>query len=171
MIEQRQKGLVHLYKNRAKLSEPTYRGILRSKAGVNSCADPSFSQSGFDAVMAAIETILFHRVDAGEISNPIGTVRQIRDPYYWRNRLPKSRGINSRQLHRIEQLWAQLKEWLPDHHCSRDYLLGIAHKSTNRRIDGLNQLQKHEAAHLIDALTDRLAYAIRTETTTAELPF
>lgn len=162
MIGNIQKGLLHIYKDAAGLDDPTYRSILRECAGVPSAADRRFSQSGFELAMAALETVLFERVQAHLVPNPIGRVRRINSKYYWRKRCPARGYINARQLRTVEQLWAQLKEFLSDEQCTSAYLQGIIHRATDREC-GYAALTSREAGFLIDALKDRIVHAISTE--------
>lgn len=163
MIGPRQKALLHIYKAAAAMSDPTYRAALRSAAGVSSAADRRLTQAGFEKAMASLETTLFSRVSAGEVPNPIGANRWITAEYYWRRRLPPTGLISSRQRAKLLRLWQQLKEFLPDADCTRDYLDRIIAQSTRRIIPGIDHLTIAQAGHVIDALTDRLSYAIRGE--------
>ena len=160
MISRTQKMLIHVYKDAAGLSDPAYRDILKCAAGVPSCADRHFHQRDFEKVMAALETLLWQRVDLGEVRHPRS--RYIRDEYHWRGKVTRPGLVNSRQLHKIDQLWNQLREWLPTDQLTTDYLLRIIHKATGRAVVGTGHLTAREAGHLIDALQDRLAHAIKS---------
>lgn len=170
MIAHSQKMLLHIYAQAADLSDPTYRNYLAQAAGVASAADPAFTQDGFDVAMAALETVLFQRVDAGEVEDPRGRNRYIRDEFYWRNKLPRSGLINSRQAHRIKELWGRLCEWLPPEQRNLDYLGAIVRKSTGKRDPGWSALTSYQASHLIDALQDRLAHALKNAQITRREP-
>lgn len=167
MLNNKQKFLLHHYARAAGINQPTYRQILRSRAGCASAADRQFSQSGFDRAMASLETILFQRVDEGHVPDPIGADRYIRSRAYWRNKSGHGNLINSRQLHQIEQRFNQLREWLPRTKSDRDYLLRIVARSIGRHKQ-LHQLTQPEAGFVLDALSDRLSYAIQK---TTEVPF
>jgi len=160
MLNRRQKFLLHHYARAAQIPEPIYRSTLRHTAGCSSAADPDFSQSGFERAMAALETSLFQRADLGRCPDPLGADRYITREYYWRNRLPRSGCINSRQAHRMRELWTRLQNYLPDEHRNLDYLGRIIRKATGRTEVGLTALTAPQAAALIDALTDRLSFAI-----------
>ena len=162
MIQSSQKRLLHIYAHAAGLSDPTYRNHLVQAAGVSSAADPNLTQSGFESAMASLETVLFQRVAAGEVPDPRGRSRYILEEYYWRNKLPRSGLINSRQAHRIESIWQQLCQWLPAENRNLEYLGGIVRKSTGKRDPGYTALTSYQAANLIDALQDRLSYAVQT---------
>lgn len=161
MLKPEQIKVIHIYKSTAGLSTPAYRELLRARAGVYSSVDEDFTQSSFEHVMAALETVVFDRVDRGEISDPIGFNRWIRDRFYWRNRLPAVGRINSRQFALINRLWNQLSEFLPREQCTAQYLSGIIFKSTGKHDVGASALNSNQASALIDALRDRLSYAIR----------
>lgn len=161
MLNRTQKIIIHEYSRAARLSDPAYRDILHSRAGVGSAADRQFSQSGFDQVMAALETVLFERVERGEVPDPIGHSHYIRDESHWRDRLGQHSRINSRQYHRIKQLWDQLCEWLPDDRCNAGYLAGIVCHATRKPDIGVTALTSGQAWCVIEALKDRLAYAIK----------
>jgi hypothetical protein len=159
MIHPQQKALLHIYKGAAALSDPSYRQYLAQAAGVSSAADPRFNQAGFETAMASLETVLFQRVETGEVPDPRGRSRYIQDEYYWRNRLPRSGQITSRQAHRIEELWSDLVSFLPVHQQTLDYLGAIVRKATGKPDPGYTALTHREAACLIDALCDRIAHA------------
>jgi hypothetical protein len=162
MISKAQKMLLHIYADAAGLSDPTYRDHLRHAAGVSSSADRTLSQQGFEAAMAALETVLFMRVHAGEVANPLGRSRYITSESYWRGKLPRVGYINTRQAYRIQELWQRLQEYLPPEHRNLVYLGGIIRKATGKVDPGYTCLSSGEADHLIDALKDRLAHAIRS---------
>jgi hypothetical protein len=160
MIKPSQKSLPHIYASAARLSDPAYRDQLRHAAGVSSCSDPKFTQSGWENVMAALETVLFMRVHAGEVPNPIGRSRYILTEFYWRHRLPREGMINSRQAYKIQDLWTRLQEYLPEEHRNLVYLGGIIRKSTGKTDPGFTCLTGAEAESLINALKDRFAHAL-----------
>jgi len=161
MLNRTQKIIIHEYSRAARLSDPAYRDILHARAGVGSAADKDFSQSGFDQVMAALETVLFERVDRGEVPDPLGHSRYIRAERYWRDRLDTHGRINSRQYHRIMQLWTQLGEWMPDNQRNTGYLAGIVCHATGKPDVGVTALTSGQAWCVIEALKDRLAHAIK----------
>ncbi len=160
-LQRRQKFIIHHYARAAGLPEAMYRRMLRVHAGVGSAADPYFSQQGFDRLMAAFETVLFQKVDRGQVEDPRGNDRWIHNEFYWRNRLPQPGFINTRQAHRIRILWKQLQDYLPPEKRSVAYLARIIHKATGKANVGYQALKFWEAEYLIDALTDRLSYAAR----------
>ena len=160
MINNTQKALIHIYKATAKLDDPSYRNLLREYAGVSSAADRRFTQAGFERVMAALETVLFERVHRGRIMNPLyGESRYITKEFHWRGRLPAEGYINSRQICKIEDLWARLCASLPGDKQTLDYLAAIIRKATGEEHVGFGALTSTQASHLIDALRDRINYA------------
>lgn len=161
MIRPDQIKLLHIYAHAAGLSKPAYRQILRTHAGVPSCADPAMTQHGFEAVMAAIETVLWQRAADGAVPRP--TSWRFQDQHYWRKRLPAAGRINSRQFHRINQIWLQLCEFLPAAQTTGEYFAGIVQRATGRADLGASALTAAQAGLVIDALTDRLSYAIRAK--------
>jgi len=161
MISSREKTLIHVYKTAAQLSDPAYRSILREHSGCATCADRAFTHADCDQVLAALETILFDRVARGEVPNPIGSSRWIRSEFYFRQRLADPGKINARQVWMIEQLWNQLLEFLPVENRTVKYFAGIVVQSTGKTDIGISSLTHSESSHVIDALRDRLSYALR----------
>lgn len=160
MIQNKQKMLLHIYAGAAGLEDPVYRDILLHAAGVSSASDRSLTQSGFEQAMAALETVLFLRVHAREVKNPIGHSRYIQSEYYWRRRLPREGLISRRQAYKIEELWILLQRYLPEEDRNLVYLGGIVRKATGKTDPGYTCLTSKEADCLIDALKDRLAHAL-----------
>lgn len=157
-----QKGLLHIYKAAAEISDVAYRNILAEHAGVKSSADPDMTQSGFERVMAALEALLFLRVANGEVENPLGgRYAKIQSEDYWRKKLPRAGMINSRQRHRIDELWRELKESLPPEAATSDYLYGIVRRAAARDNAYPLNLTAAEAVFVIDALQDCLTRAWR----------
>ena len=161
MITTREKKLLHIYAGAAHLSDQVYRSILREHSGCASSADRSFSHSDCDQVLAALETLLFDRVARGEVPSPIGSSAWIRDEFYFRRRLAGPEKINARQIWIIEKLWSQLLEFLPVESRTVQYFAGIVHKATGKPDIGLSALTHSESSHVLDALRDRLSYAMR----------
>lgn len=161
MIHKRQKMLAHVYADAAELDQMDYRTLLRTATGLASCADPEMTQSGYENFMAMLEARLFDRVDRGLVEDPRGRNRYIKDAHYWRGRLPRAGRINSRQVKLIRDIWAQLQRYLPSDKAGTDYFAGIVRKATGLRSLGLEALTREQAALVIDALKDRLRYAIK----------
>jgi len=154
---------IHIYKNAAALDDPSYRLLLQEHASCSSAAAKSFTQAGFERVMAALETVLFTRVDTGRVGDPVGRSKYIKARSHWRDRLPEDGFINSRQVRKIEDLWSALCATLPKSKRNLDYLARIVAKSTGKEHVGAGALTTNEAAHLIDALQDRTNYATVSE--------
>lgn len=168
MIQNKQKMLLHIYADAAGLPDPVYRDILLRSAGVHSSADRSLTQSGWEHTMAALETVLFQRVHAREVSNPIGRSRYIISEFYWRSKAPRAGLINSRQAYKIQELWGDLQQYLHEDDRNLVYLGGIIRKATGKQDPGYTCLTAGEADSLINALKDRLAHAVRQ---LEEVPF
>ncbi len=165
-LPNRQKALLHIYKQCAGLSEGEYRQILRRSAHVGSAADPYFSQPGFERAMAAIEAELASRVESGRVPQP--PRRHVPRLDYWRSKLPRTGQINIRQSRSIEQLWSVLCQSLGSA-ATQEYLMGIIHKATGRRV-GIHQLRATEAGMLIDALKSRISTALAAPKPKEEIP-
>lgn len=163
MIKNQQKALLHIYAKAAALSESAYRCAISHASGgaCSSAADRAFSQDNFELAMAQLETLLFTRVHEGIVDNPIGKNRYIQKEFYWRNKLPEYGKINSRQFRLLNELWSKLSTYLPESERTSVYFAGIVHKATGKRDIGLTALSFNEAGMVIDALKDRLSYAIR----------
>lgn len=84
---------------------------------------------------------------------------------YRRNKLPNDGRINSRQHHLIErELWPQLCQYFPPEKQSVAYFASIVRKATGRTdvgLPGSGPLSRSDAWAVIEALRDRLKYAIR----------
>ena len=154
----KQKALLHIYAAAADLPDPIYRRILAEASGCVSAADREFSQSGFDLAMAKLESVLFDRVHRGLVPNPIGRVRWIGREDYWRQRLPASGYINTRQHHRIVDLWETLIGRLPLEQRTTSYFAGIVRHATGKTDLGVLALTSAQAGMVIDALADRLRH-------------
>ena len=163
MIQNQQKALLHIYANAAELSESAYRSVLShaSDGACASAADRDFSQQHYELAMAELETVLFSRVHAGIIDNPIGRNKYINQEFYWRNKLPEYGKINSRQFRKINELWEKLCPYLAPDQRNPRYFAGIVYHATSKRDLIVSALTHNEASMLIDALKDRLSYAIR----------
>lgn len=160
MISHRQKFLLHHYARLAGISDATYRRALLSCAGVRSAADADMTQRGFERAMAALEVMLSERVAQGVVLSPVGRDRHVAAIDYWRGRVPRDGYANTRQIHRIHQLWGLLSDTLPEPDRWIGYLLRIVTRAIGRSAPSdLVQLTAAESGWVIDALSDRLAYA------------
>jgi len=167
VLTNRQKMLVHIYRDAADLADADYRALLQRHTGCRSAADPQLDQGGFDALMAGLELVLFQRLDAGQVDPPLGRSRWISSRDYWRRKVSlSSQGyLTSRQYHRIRALWTSLAPRLglpqPSTESALLYLRGIIQRATGRANIGAQALTSAEAAAVIDALQDRLLYAVK----------
>jgi hypothetical protein len=161
VLTNHQKGLLHIYAAAAGLSDPDYRRIIARHAGERSAASAEFTQSGFDGAMAALETVLFDRVDQGLADCPVENGnRWIRSRDYWRRKLPHASRINSRQAFEIRRLWELLTDHLPEAKANPSYFAGLVAKATGRPAKRPDALSAAEAGQVIEALKSRLAHAI-----------
>lgn len=151
--------IMQIYRRAANLTIADYRDILRRHSGCVSSRDNAWTQTAFEETMAAVETVLWSRVDSGSVPDPRGHIRQIRDEFYWRKRRSQPGMINSRQYHLIQRLWSDLVQLLPPDQRSTRYCAAIVSRATGKRDIGVTALTSSEAAAVIDALRDRLNYA------------
>lgn len=160
MIRTGEKAIVHIYKQAAGLSEFEYRALLYRTTGRRSCADPKMSHKDVDHLMAALETVLWQRVDSDRIDAPQGG--RIRDRYYWRSRLGRPGQMTTRQWHRISELWTQLMDAEGAETWTHDYVVAVIDNALppGLRVSRVGELTAAGAAMLIDALEDRLGWAI-----------
>ena len=163
MITKREKAWVHIYADAAGLTDAEYRALLEDKTGKRSCADPDFTHANCDTILAALEAVLFDRVDRGEVPDPRGRHKYIKDEHHFRRRIRGPGFITTRQHHETQELWTDLQQFLPEENRGVDYVTRIIAKATGRTKlgNGSGPLKQSEAANVIDALKDRLKYAIR----------
>lgn len=190
MISPREKAFLHIYPDLAHMSDQDRRDVLTHAAGVMSSSDPRMSHDGVDRAMAAYEAILWARVDHGVVADPrtcavcgrpmrhvgsgIGQCpegcgsRKVHawDRDYWRKRLPDDHGANSRQLWKLKELWTLLKDYLPESERNESYLAGIIGQGgqpimEQGRSIAWHRLKSGQANIAIEALKDRLRYAVR----------
>jgi hypothetical protein len=153
-------GLVKMYAKYAGLANQDYRALLKEHTGKLSSTDPDLGQYEFDVVMPALEI----RAHLAEINGrAVGSKpARIRDWYYWRKRCPKTGMVNSRELWKINKLWSDLKPYVSESgHDDHAYLCSISGHACGSRIQHLHELKQWQALALIEALKDRLKYAIR----------
>lgn len=160
-LSRKEKMLLHVYKQAALLDDDGYRRMLRAGSGCRSAADADFNQEGFETTMARLEGLLFDRVKRGLCPDPIEEGnRWIRSEFYWRHKLPKNGRINSRQQHLIRELWQEILPLLPQENRNTAYFAAIVAKATGRRDIGESALSDGDAFNVIEALRDRLKYAL-----------
>ena len=165
MISKREKYWIHQYARWARMNQPEYRDLLKRVSGKTSCADRAFSHEDVDRVMAALETILWHRIDEGIVTKPVRNVQR----FYWRHKCPHDGMINSRLRYKLDRLWNLLADYLPAEQRNDRYLAGIMAKDAGVNpstfLDG-DRIAWHripaECARIaVEALKDRLKYAVR----------
>lgn len=162
-IDNKQKALVKKYQRFAELADCDYRALLVARAGVTSCTQ--LDQGGLDKVMAALEAVLWERVDAGHVPAPHGLLRT-----YWRNRLTPRGGCNSRLRYTLDRWWKMLADYLPEDQRNEVYLAGIIKHAMNwtgpvawfngERITW-ERLSAEAARLAVEAIKDRLRYAVK----------
>lgn len=155
----KQKFMVHLYHKEAGLADQDYRGILYDATGCTSAAHLGLTQHDFDVTMARLEGVLWQRVEEGIVDRP--DTRRISNLSYWRNRLPRHGEANSRQIHEVYDWWYKLQPYLPPEKRTKEYLRSIAAKATGRKVESIPQLMAWQAGVVIEAVKDRLRWAIK----------
>ena len=155
----RQKYLVHLYPALAGLSDAQRRDVLRTVTGYASAANRRLTQRDFDRVMAHYEALLDYRIQEGFVERP--PRKKVSNLHYWRDRLRDPGEMTTRQRWKMFELWKMLKEYLPPEQRTLEYLAAIAAKATGQHVNSIFDLQAWQAGLVIEALKDRLAYAVR----------
>lgn len=153
-----QKALLQLYRRSARLPDLPYRGLLHEVAGVRTSTHRGLTQYHYDQVMARIEGLLDCRIAEGLCPPPASP--RIANLHYWRNRLPRVGAANTRQIHRLYDLWRTLRPILPDNQRTDGYLLAVASRACGSPIAALTSLTASQAGLLLEALKDRLAHAL-----------
>ena len=160
-----QKSIAHKYKGLARLEDQEYRGILIAAAGPRrdgsrSAADKDLTQRAFDVFMAMVEYRLERNIQEGVCQEP----RSI-NLRYWRNRLPASGMSNSREHHEIRDWWYKLQPYIEPAKRNPDYLHAIAaHACGLGHVDSITHLTSLQAGLTIEAVKDRLRWALRKGT-------
>jgi phage gp16-like protein len=128
------------------------RTLLYQTTGAMNEESPALKQIDFDDFMATIEARLEALVIAGATRVPDYISLQ-----YWRQRYPKKGGVNSRESHKIYELWEQLSPYLNTEKQNLQYLFGFAAHTCNlSRAKAIEDLTAREALKVIDALKKRL---------------
>jgi len=141
------------------MGDAVYRDLLRRQTGATTSTAPHLCGYHFEAFMPIVEAAA-HLAE----TNGLGVGKRpakIRNWYYWRNRYRRPGTATYAQLHRITDDWARLRDCLPDSERTDAYLLGIARHATGADLESIADLLSCDAALLIEALKDRLRYAIR----------
>lgn len=127
--------------------------------------DPSLNQQHFDLVMAELETELELRISQGQAS-PVPEYIKLT---YWRNRKPRAGESNTRETHKVWEVWYELQKWLDEDHRNEAYLLGIASQCCRKRITDIGHMSARESWFVIEALKGRLHQ--EQERMAREVPF
>jgi len=137
------------YARLAGLDTPrAWRVWLLETRHITSEESPYLGQSDFDQVLADLEQLIEN------IHDP--TWVPLKNPTYWRDKLPVRGRLSSRERHLINSLWSDLAKYLPDGSRSESYLLGIAAQASRRRVGSLDDLKAMEALKVIEALKYKL---------------
>ena len=140
------------------------RGLLYRAVGAMNEESPHLKQIDFDDVMATIEAELEVRAQTGQASVPGHINLQ-----YWRRRRPGKGAVNTRESHKIFEVWNELKGYLDADKQNDQYLLGFAaHTCRLSRAKAIKDLSAREALKVIDALKRRLEQERRKM---ADVPF
>lgn len=150
--QQKQIWSVGNYRRLAKLPDAEYRALLHEVTGCSSSKDPRISNRDYGMFMARLEAILQYRVDEGFVPAPWSAKLA---KTYWRDRLG---GDDMRRLmHKIYELWAELKTTLPREHRTDEYLRSIASSVLRgMRVEKMTHLETWQRCHLIEALKLRI---------------
>lgn len=163
MISKQEKKLIHIYAHAASLAEAEYRSLLQSVTGLDSSADDVFRHRDADAVLAALEGVLFDRVAVGRVPDPRSRSRWIRDEYHFRKRLRDGRAMSVRQEHEILRAWELLLRYLPRDQRTPAYLSGICRRALGADVP-FEALSSAQAAIVLTAVRERCNASIRRST-------
>lgn len=163
----KQKGIVKSYQRYAGIADADYRAMLYEYTGATSSTSRTITQFAFDVFMPILEARA-HLVHVNGLGRGRLPVRGL-DWHYWRNRTQKIGAVTSRELFKIDGLWEKLKPSLPsEQRAARTkkespwwYLHLIAAKACDHDVDNLADLTVREGQLIIEALKDRLKYALR----------
>jgi hypothetical protein len=145
----KQKWKLHEYRRLAKLPDDEYRKLLFQVTGHSTSKDGRLTQADYDYFMAALEAALEYRVAEGFCPPPPDKINL----HYWRRRLAENKEAGKRLLHKVYELWAELKTALPAKKRNICYLHGIAAQACRmRRVDSLTVLKGWALHILIEAL-------------------
>lgn len=137
------------YARLAGLDTPkAWRVWLMEQRHITSEQSPYLGQSDFDQAMADLEQLIDDNLSSSKLKNPT----------YWRDKLPAPGRISSRERHLIDSLWAELAPYLPEEHRSDAYLLGIAAQASRKRLASLDTLKALDALKVIEALKYKISH-------------
>jgi hypothetical protein len=156
------------------MSETEVRELLFETFGVFHEETPTLTNADFDDIMVTLEVRLEERVQAN--NNPYVSYNNSNgqlDLHYWRKRHPRKGGINTREAHKIHELWEKLSGYLSEEKRNTQYLLGfIGHVCRARQAKAIEDLSARESLKVIDALKQRITQEkIRLEKELADVPF
>jgi hypothetical protein len=135
------------YARLAGLDTPkAWRVWLMEQRHITSEQSPYLGQSDFDQAMSDLEQLIEDNLSSSKLKNPT----------YWRDKLPAPGRISSRERHLIDSLWSELVGYLPEEHRAEAYLLGIAAQAARKHLDSLDKLKAMEALKVIEALKYKL---------------
>lgn len=189
MISDREKALLHIYPALADIGEEERRNTMMRLANVYSTKQKALTQQHFEIIMAEFEAVLWLKVEAGTVPDPrscrkcgrrlqrldhgVGICRAGHErrkvyaweEHYWRDRLPQAGRANTRQIHKIKQLWELLTDFLDEDLRDDKYLAKLLSSDTSRVLSGSGQVDwkkvtAREAHNCIEALKDRLQYSV-----------
>ena len=126
--------------------------------------DPTLTQKHFDLVMAELEAELELRISQGEVAKPAKIKLT-----YWRDRKPQGRESNSRETHKVWDVWFELQKYLDKEKQQVSYLLGILSHACNKTITAVSNMTTGETWLAIEALKGRLKQ--EKEKMKREVPF
>jgi hypothetical protein len=159
MWDNKTKGIAQLYRRYSGMADPAYRDLLHRITGARSSTAAHLCGAHFEALMPALEAAA-HLAEVNGMA--VGKrPKKILDWYYWRKRYRAPGMATYAQLHLIAEQWALLRAYLPESERCDQYLFGIAKHATGTPFEAIHQLHSSDASLLIDALKDRLRYAIR----------
>jgi len=151
-----QTAKVRGYAELARMSDQEMRQLLHEVSGQMHEDSPSLNNYHYDRMMIRLEMRVADAVARGDSKWP-----DHYRPTYWRTRGGKPGDMTTRERHEIFKRWDQLKKFLPPEKRNDGYLQAIAIHATGRRIAEIYALKSWQALQVIDALGDRLTYAIR----------
>jgi hypothetical protein len=148
------------YARLAGLDTPkAWRVWLMEQRHITSEQSPYLGQSDFDQAMADLERLIEDNLSSSKLKNPT----------YWRDKLPAPGRLSSRERHLIDSLWSELVGYLPEEHRSEAYLIGIAAQASRKHLDSLDKLKALDALKVIEALKHKLNH--EQASLSASVPF
>ena len=150
------------------MDETEAREIIFRNFGVMHEEAPTLTNTDFDDIMVVLEELLEKRISSGSLPGFIRVDKSL-DLQYWRRRRPGKGALNTRESHKIFEIWNELKGYLDADKQNDQYLLGFAaHTCRLSRAKAINDLSAREALKVIDALKKRL---IQERRKMEEVPF